>query len=146
MHLSLPIHWYRVLSREWRCSWSSADRRAMEYRLFVNIIKCGFNHLHHFSVLLWYNKIRIHLRMRYNGRWIGIALFVFWVMMFCSTGFVQLLQLEIITCAYYNIIHSPVNHPNRLATLRRNTKFLIKPFISDMQYKILPKYRNRTCG
>ena len=26
-----PIHWSQVLSREWRCSWSSADRRCFNY-------------------------------------------------------------------------------------------------------------------
>ena len=26
-----PIRWSRVLSREWRCSWSSADRRCSNY-------------------------------------------------------------------------------------------------------------------
>ena len=26
-----PIHWNQVLSREWRCSWSSTDRRCSNY-------------------------------------------------------------------------------------------------------------------
>ena len=26
-----PIHWSQVLSREWRCSWSSTDRRCANY-------------------------------------------------------------------------------------------------------------------
>ena len=26
-----PIHWSHVLSREWRCSWSSTDRRCSNY-------------------------------------------------------------------------------------------------------------------
>ena len=26
-----PIHWNQVLNREWRCSWSSADRRCSNY-------------------------------------------------------------------------------------------------------------------
>ena len=26
-----PIHWSQVLSREWRCSWGSADRRCSNY-------------------------------------------------------------------------------------------------------------------
>ena len=26
-----PIHWTQVLSQEWRCSWSSADRRSSNY-------------------------------------------------------------------------------------------------------------------
>ena len=30
------IHWSHVLSREWRCSWSSADRRCSNYICMVN--------------------------------------------------------------------------------------------------------------
>ena len=31
-----PIHWSQVLSREWRCSWSSADRRCCNYIWVIN--------------------------------------------------------------------------------------------------------------
>ena len=31
-----PIHWSQVLSREWRCSWSSADRRCSNYIWVMN--------------------------------------------------------------------------------------------------------------
>ena len=30
------IHWSQVLSREWRCSWSSADRRCSNYMWMIN--------------------------------------------------------------------------------------------------------------
>ena len=30
------IHWSQVLSREWRCSWSSADRRCSNYVWVIN--------------------------------------------------------------------------------------------------------------
>ena len=30
-HCLCSIHWNQVLSREWRCSWSSADRRCSNY-------------------------------------------------------------------------------------------------------------------
>ena len=34
-----PIHWSRALRREWRCSWSSANRRCSSYnRVFSNFI------------------------------------------------------------------------------------------------------------
>ena len=33
-----PIHWNQVLSREWRCSWSSADRRCSNYIWIINIL------------------------------------------------------------------------------------------------------------
>ena len=31
-----PIHWYQVLSREWRRSWNSADRRCSNYIWVIN--------------------------------------------------------------------------------------------------------------
>ena len=31
-----PIHWSQLLSREWRCSWSSADRRCSNYIWVIN--------------------------------------------------------------------------------------------------------------
>ena len=31
-----PIHWNQVLSWEWRCSWSSADRRCCNYIWVIN--------------------------------------------------------------------------------------------------------------
>ena len=31
-----PIHWSQVLSREWRCSWSSAERRCSNYIWMIN--------------------------------------------------------------------------------------------------------------
>ena len=33
-----PIHWSQVLSWEWRCSWSSADRRCSNYIWVINNI------------------------------------------------------------------------------------------------------------
>ena len=31
-----PIHWSHVLIREWRCSWSSTDRRCSNYMWVIN--------------------------------------------------------------------------------------------------------------
>ena len=31
-----PIHWIQVSSREWRCCWSSADRRSSNYIWVIN--------------------------------------------------------------------------------------------------------------
>ena len=33
-----PIYWIQVLSREWRCSWSSADRRCSSYIWVITIV------------------------------------------------------------------------------------------------------------
>ena len=40
-----PIHWSQVFSREWRCSWSSADRRCSNYIWVINnfiAYKCAY--------------------------------------------------------------------------------------------------------
>ena len=39
-----PVHWSQVLSREWRCSWSSADRWCSNYIWVINnfiLVRCG---------------------------------------------------------------------------------------------------------
>ena len=37
LQLPCPIHWCQVLSREWRCNWSSADRRCSNYIWVIHI-------------------------------------------------------------------------------------------------------------
>ena len=36
LQLSLPNHWSQMLGWEWRCSWSSADRRCSNYIWVIN--------------------------------------------------------------------------------------------------------------
>ena len=36
LQLSCAIYWSQVLSREWRCRWSSADRRCSDYSWVIN--------------------------------------------------------------------------------------------------------------
>ena len=47
-----PIHWIHVLSREWRCSWSSADRRCSNYIWVINnfIAYSGAPYIRDFTV------------------------------------------------------------------------------------------------
>ena len=48
-----PIHWSQVLSLEWRCSWSSADRRCSNYIWVINnfITYQGTSYIRGFTVL-----------------------------------------------------------------------------------------------
>ena len=48
-----PIHWSQVLSREWRCSWSNADRRCSNYIWVINkfIAYGGVTHIRGLTVL-----------------------------------------------------------------------------------------------
>ena len=54
LQLPLPIHWSQVLllSREWRCSWSSADRRCSNYN--VHLSDQQFYHLGAFILEAWW--------------------------------------------------------------------------------------------
>ena len=47
-----PIHWSQVLSWEWRCSWSSADRRCSNYIWVINnfIVYKGATYIRGFTV------------------------------------------------------------------------------------------------
>ena len=62
-----PIYWSQVLSREWRCSWSSADRRCSNYIWVINNLDAylgasyirdlvvdvvGWNHYCHLIILI----------------------------------------------------------------------------------------------
>ena len=59
-----PIHWSQVLSWEWRCSWSSADRRCSNYIWVINNLICqlrcnlyqrldGNSHLTHWGLVMY---------------------------------------------------------------------------------------------
>ena len=41
-----PIHWSQVLSREWRCSWSSPDRRCSNYIWLINNLIAYWSEYH----------------------------------------------------------------------------------------------------
>ena len=49
-----PIHWSQVLSREWRCSWSCADRRCSNYIWVISnfIAYSGAAYIRGLAVLL----------------------------------------------------------------------------------------------
>ena len=50
-----PIPWNPVLSGEWRCSWSSADRRCSNYIWVINdlIVNWGAAYIRDFTVTEW---------------------------------------------------------------------------------------------
>ena len=49
-----PVHWSQVLSREWRCSWSSADRQCSNYIWVIKnfIAYWGAAYIRGFTVVL----------------------------------------------------------------------------------------------
>ena len=58
-----PIHWSQVLSWEWRCSWSSADRRCSNYIWVINnfIAYQGVTYIRGFTVLYCGNSLKDNL-------------------------------------------------------------------------------------
>ena len=57
-----PIHWSQVLSREWRCSWSSADRGCSNYIWVINsaIAYQGMTHINGLTVLFLFCGLEIY--------------------------------------------------------------------------------------
>ena len=62
-----PIHWSHVLSREWRYSWSSADRRCSKYIWVINnlIANSGAPYIRDLTVyilvkMIMLGKVRLH--------------------------------------------------------------------------------------
>ena len=87
-----PIHWSQVLSREWRCSWSSADGRCSNYIWVINnFIACwGAFYIRGFTVCLMG-----HMTMMSNCVYFNVH------PAFVSTGSICLLiveGLEVIFC------------------------------------------------
>ena len=76
-----PIHWSHVLSWEWRCSWSSADRRCSIYIWVINnfIANSGTSSIRGLMVYEWNNHLqsrflstcflsKLHMLHGYQGR------------------------------------------------------------------------------
>ena len=54
-----PIQWSQVLSREWKCSWSSADRRCSNYIWVINnfIARQGVSYIRDLTVSVEWTMI-----------------------------------------------------------------------------------------
>ena len=64
-----PIHWSQVLSWEWRCSWSSADRRCSNYIWVINnfIAYWGVTYIRDFMVCVY-----VQLTVLINASWVNL--------------------------------------------------------------------------
>ena len=63
LQLLCPIHWSQMLSWEWKCSWSSADRRCSNYIWVINnfIAYQGTSYIRDFTVpLTWVLEVSAH--------------------------------------------------------------------------------------
>ena len=69
-----PIYWSQVLSREWRCSWSSADRRCSNFIWVINTLLPS---------------------------WVLLILEVSWYMAFKTDSITITKQGKTKSCAYY---------------------------------------------
>ena len=47
-----PIHWSQVLRREWRCSWSSTNRRCSNYICVNKLIAWGVTYIRGLTVVV----------------------------------------------------------------------------------------------
>ena len=62
-----PIHWSQVLSWEWRCSWSSADRR---YQQFHCLLRCDLYWMFYGIIitLSWFTNFHNNLSLTGDNR------------------------------------------------------------------------------
>ena len=76
------IHWIQVLSWEWRCSWSSADRRCSNYIWVINnfIAYEGATYTRGFTVQLMYGVISYLLGPCASSRLISLE----WLLPKCT--------------------------------------------------------------
>ena len=60
LQLFCPIYWSHVLSWEWRCSWSSADRRCSIYSWVTNNLMAhvGASNIKYFMVAVYLNTTK----------------------------------------------------------------------------------------
>ena len=58
-----PSHWSHMLNREWRCSWSRADRRCSNYIWVVNnfIAYYGVSYIRGLTVNCWWCPVSISM-------------------------------------------------------------------------------------
>ena len=65
-----PIHWNQRLNREWRYSWSSADRRCSNYIWVINdyILYKGASYIRGFMVYIWNASCFYFVRYTTDGR------------------------------------------------------------------------------
>ena len=75
-----PIHWSHVLSWEWRCSWSSADRRCSNYIWMINnfIAKLGVSYIRGLTVHTT-NMIKLILARNKPKTYIMILHLTIWI-------------------------------------------------------------------
>ena len=129
-----PIHWSRVLHREWRCSWSSDDRRCSNYIWVINnlIAYLGASYIRVLTAILWH----------WNNHIIGIGAIVWlpqcqlsnpggygWIIMKLK----QNTSRQII-CKYI-IPHN--NSPNKMLSIKSRNGSLLIPFRNNSPWRKL---------
>ena len=81
-----PIHWNQVLSREWRCSWSSTDRRCSNCILMIQqlhcLLRCAYTR--GLTELFLYN----HLRTFLSKCWTSCKIITVKCIIFCNQNII----------------------------------------------------------
>ena len=62
-----PIHWSQLLSSEWRCNWSSADRRCSNFIWVINncIASSGASYIRGFTIFRISRNFTLDVMMQY---------------------------------------------------------------------------------
>ena len=122
-----PIQWSQALSREWRCSWSSADRRCSNYIWVID------NFIAYYSASYIRDFAVIHIDKRVSCGWrllkfcsLISALWIFLIMYLLALNHIHaILQCtQILHKMYY---HFPCRAWNMQDKLEHNQPCLLMP-------------------
>ena len=128
------IHWSQVLSWEWRCSWSSADRRCSNYTWLINNYspRWGAAYIRGLTVLLLgtyaHRSCMLGLLFSGNGFLTSYTIFIYrsmWIIRsnpWCRMSSFNMTKLQTLihiwlyvsvnlVCSIYLLITRPVNDP-----------------------------------
>ena len=108
-----PIHWGQVLSWEWRCSWSSADRRCSNYIWIINnvIAHQGATFIQYFARNWpWYSLRGLHIRITWFSLYgIRIPLFSLYDIHMPSFPYMVILPIVLGVALLWAAMDSPLS-------------------------------------
>ena len=115
---SCPIHWGQVLSREWRCFWSSADRWCSNYIWVTSnfIAYSGMSYIRGLTLLLEVWRIWAS-EAQFLGPFEPQNMWWFWSLVIFSKSFLMVSLGLLINLSYFYRREYRPQTPNFLVTL-----------------------------
>ena len=138
-----PNHWSQVLSREWRCSRSSADRRCSDYIWLTNkFAYLGTSYIRGFMVFPTKLLIYSHCNINNLGKLFWVGIYQFKIAHWCIIEKIKNLRHQHIKPGIFNF--SLANNSSYYLILIKQDQIHIIPRLGLIISFILqfPKFRN----